>query len=158
MTTMTTEELERIKSQSTHDVKDVLDQLENDFPGVTEGLATALGSSAGAAGSLAALYFLGTTGLSAAGITSGLATAGTVIGGGMVAGIGVLAAPVAILGVVGYALAKKHKNAKLATALGTAIAKLTAIQMRLVENAEYFSEELAGIKVAMDLLTKKMPA
>lgn len=66
-------------------------------------LGAALGATGGAAASFAALYFLGTVGLSAAGITSGLAAAGAVVGGGMVAGIGVLAAPVAILAVGGYA-------------------------------------------------------
>ena len=40
----------------------------------------------------------GLFGLSAAGITSGLAAAGALVGGGMVAGIAVLAAPAVILG------------------------------------------------------------
>lgn len=151
------EQIELMKNQATKEVKTVLDQLENDYPGVTEGMSTALGSTAGAAGSLAALYFLGTTGLSAAGITSGLAAAGAIVGGGMVAGIGVLAAPVAALGVTGYAIAKKYKNSKLATALGLAINKLYEIQERLLQNAEYFKEEIAGIKAAIDLLTMKKP-
>ena len=71
-------------------------------------LTGALGAGGGAALSFAALYSLGVTGLSAAGITSGLAAAGAIVGGGMAAGIGVLAAPV----VVGYALfsSKKHKE------------------------------------------------
>ena len=151
-------QIELMKEQATSEVKEVLDQLENDYPGVTEGMATALGSGIGAAGSLAALYGLGVTGLSAAGITSGLAAAGSIVGGGMVAGIGVLAAPVALLGVGAYAIAKKMKNAKLAAALGTAIRKLYEIQERLMQNAEYFKEEIAGIKAAIDLLTKKKPA
>jgi len=151
-------QIERMKEQATSEVKEVLDQLENDYPGITEGMATALGSGVGAAGSLAALYGLGVTGLSAAGITSGLAAAGSIVGGGMVAGIGVLAAPVALLGVGAYAIAKKMKNAKLAAALGTAIRKLYEIQERLMQNAEYFKEEIASIKAAIDLLTKKKPA
>ena len=150
-------QIERMKVQATSEVKEVLDQLENDYPGVTEGMATVLGSGVGAAGSLAALYGLGVTGFSAAGITSGLAAAGSIVGGGMVAGIGVLAAPVALLGVVGYAIVRKMKNAKLAAALGTAIRKLYEIQERLMRNAEYFKEEIAGIKAAVDLLTKKKP-
>jgi hypothetical protein len=75
----------------------------------------------------------------------------------MVAGIGVLAAPVALLAVGGYAIAKKRKNAKLAQALGEAIGKLYAIQDRLMKNAEYFKEEIAGIKAAIDLLNRKKP-
>lgn len=152
------DEIDAIKNQATREVKAILDELENDYPGITEGMATALASGVGAAGSLAALYGLGVTGLSAAGITSGLAAAGAVVGGGMVAGIGVLAAPVAILAVAAYAIAKKKKNAKLAAALGTAIKKLYAIQEQLMRNAEYFKEEIAGIKAAIDVLTSKKPA
>jgi len=96
-------------------------------------------------------------GLSAAGITSGLAAAGAIVGGGMLGGIFVLAAPVAILGVAGYAIAKKRHNAKLAAALGEAIAKLHAIQERLTKNAEYYKEEIAGIKVYMEVLSKRLP-
>lgn len=150
-------EIEQMKKQATREVKTILDKLENDYPGITEGMATALGSGIGAAGSLAALYGLGVTGLSAAGITSGLAAAGSIVGGGMVAGIGVLAAPIALLGVGAYALVKKKKNVKLAAALGTAIKKLYEVQERLMKNAEYFKEEIAGIKAAIELLTKKKP-
>ena len=72
-------------------------------------LTGALGAGGGAALSFAALYSLGVTGLSAAGITSGLAAAGAVVGGGMAAGIGVLAAPV----VLGYALFSSNKHKQL---------------------------------------------
>lgn len=152
------EELKQMGTKATQEVKDILDRLEKDYPGITEGMATALGTSVGAAGSLAALYALGTTGLSAAGITSGLATAGALVGGGMVAGIGVLAAPIAILGIGGYAIAKRRKNAKLAAALATAIQKLYEIQERLTKNAEYFKEEIAGIKTVIAVLMKKQPS
>ena len=64
---------------------------------IPEVLAGALGAGIGGVGSFAALYGLGVVGLSAAGITSSLATAGTIVGGGMAAGVFVLAAPVAIL-------------------------------------------------------------
>ena len=62
--------------------------------GLSEVLAAAAGMGAGAAGSFAVLGALGIAGYSAVGITTGLATAGGIVGGGMVAGIGVLAAPV----------------------------------------------------------------
>ena len=114
------------------------------------------GSGVGAAASFGALYTLGTTGVSAAGITSGLATAGSIVGGGMVAGIAVLAAPVAVLGIGGYAIVK-HKNAKLTAALSQAIQKLYEVQERLMSNAEYFKAEIAGIKATIDMLTKKAP-
>ena len=152
------EQIEQIRNQAAQEVKTVLDKLENDYLGITEGMATAFGASVGAAGSLAALSSLGYAGLSAPGITSGLAAAGSVFGGGMVAGIGALALPIAILGVTGYALAKRHKNAKLSLALGLAIKKLCETQERLLLNAEYFKQEIAGIKAAIDLLTRKKPA
>ncbi len=79
---------------------------------IPEVLGGVAGMGAGAAGSFTALYFLGVTGFGAAGITSGLAAAGAIVGGGMVAGIGVLAAPVAILGIAGYGIFAhvKYKN------------------------------------------------
>ena len=153
---MTHEEIITEKDSATKEVGKVLEKLEKDYPGVTEGVATAVGAATGGAGSLAALILGGkVVGLSAPGITSGLAAAGALVGGGMAAGIGVLAAPVAILGVAGYALAKKHKNAKLAVALATAIEKLYAILMRLQENADYFCNEIAEIKATIGVLSKK---
>ncbi len=149
------DETERMKDEATREVKAILDELEKDHPGITEGMAATLGSAVGAAGSLAALYGLGVTGLSAAGITSGLATAGAIIGGGMVAGIGVLAAPIALLGVGAYAIAQKRKKAKLAVALGSAIQKLYSVQERLMQNAELFQKEIEGIKAAINLLESK---
>lgn len=58
---------------------------------IPEVLSGALGAGIGGIGSFAALYGLGMVGLSAAGITSGLAAAGSIIGDGMVAGVFVLA-------------------------------------------------------------------
>lgn len=158
MSELNKDDVERMKKEATQEVQCVLNELENDYPGITEGLSTALGSGLGAAASFGALYGLGVTGVSAAGITSGLAAAGSIVGGGMVAGIGVLAAPVALLGVGAYAIAKKRKNARLAAALGTAISKLYAIQDRLLANSEYFKDEIAAIKATIELLGKKKPA
>ena len=88
---------------------------------IPEVLTGAVGAGVGGVISFTALYGLGTVGLSAAGITSGLATAGAgfsaLIGGAlspMVAGIFVLAAPVAGLaaGGVGIASHLKHKQLK----------------------------------------------
>lgn len=111
---MTQEEIKQEKARAEKDVQDIMKRLNSDAPTMTEGLSALLGSGTGAAaGSLAALGALGVSGFSAAGITSGLATAGALVGGGMVAGIGVLAAPVAILGITGYAIAKNGKMLKL---------------------------------------------
>ena len=78
---------------------------------IPEVLAGALGAGIGGVGSFAALYGLGVVGLSAAGITSGLA--GAVVGGGMVAGIFVLAAPIAALAAGGVGVAAHLKNKQL---------------------------------------------
>lgn len=81
---------------------------------IPEVLAGALGAGIGGVGSFAALYGLGTVvGLSAAGITSGLAAAGAIVGGGMVAGVFVLAAPVAGLAAAGVGVAAHLKNKQL---------------------------------------------
>lgn len=73
----------------------------------------------------------------------------------MVAGIGVLAAPMVVLGVAGVVIARKRRNAKLAAALNRAIEKLYAIQDRLMANAEYFREELAELKAWITVLEKQ---
>lgn len=81
---------------------------------IPEVLAGALGAGIGGVGSFAALYGLGSVmGLSAAGITSGLAAAGGIVGGGMAAGVFVLAAPVAVLGGAGVGVAAHLKNKQL---------------------------------------------
>lgn len=80
---------------------------------IPEVLAGALGAGIGGIASFAALYGLGVVGLSAAGITSGLAAAGAIVGGGMVAGVFVLAAPVAVLAAGGVGMAAHLKNKQL---------------------------------------------
>lgn len=155
MEKLSNEHIEQIRNTTARELSSIMNTLRDNHPDAAEGLATALGAGTGAAGSFTALVFAGTTGLSAAGITSGLAAAGAVVGGGMAAGIGVLAAPIAVLGIGGYALAKKRKNAKLAAALSEAISNLYTIQERLMQNAEYFKEELAMIKTSLDFIMSK---
>lgn len=65
--------------------------------------AAITGSLAGTAGSVGAIYATGTIGLSAAGITSGLAAIGSVVGGGMVAGTALaIAAPAVVAFAAGF--------------------------------------------------------
>ena len=149
------EKIQQMKDEAYKDMSEALDELHRDEPEVADAAGAAVGSTLGSAASFTALYFGGVTGLSAAGITSGLAAAG--LGFGMVAGIGVLAAPVAIFGIAGYAITKKRRNAKLAAALGRAIEKLYKIQERLMANAEYFRKELAEIKAYIDELKRQKP-
>lgn len=81
---------------------------------IPEVLAGALGASLGGVSSFVVLYGAGSVvGLSAAGITSGLAAAGSFVGGGMVAGVFVLATPVAALAAGGVGLATYLKNKQL---------------------------------------------
>lgn len=107
---------------------------------IKEVLGAFLGGGLGGAGSFAALYALGTAGLSAAGITSGLAAAGAVVGGGMVAGVFVLAAPVAILATGGAMLISWLNKQKLKEEkqiiLREAIAKQNAIIKALQDETE----------------------
>lgn len=64
---------------------------------------SAVGALAGSAGAVAAVSMLGFPGLSAAGITSGLATIGGSVGGGMAAGTMIaVAAPAAAAAALGY--------------------------------------------------------
>lgn len=87
---------------------------------IPEVLAGALGVGMGGVLSFTALYGLGTVGLSAIGITSGLASAGgavsALIGGAvspMVAGVFVLALPVAGLAAAGVGVASHLKSKQL---------------------------------------------
>lgn len=142
-------------SQVGQEIKSIMERLENDAPGATEGLGALVGAASGGAIALTALSSLGVAGLSAAGITSGLATAGALIGGGMVAGIGVLAAPIALLGLGGYALANRRKKANMIAALNTAIEKLYAIQRRLQDNAVRYGEEISTLKALLEALRER---
>lgn len=87
---------------------------------IPEVLAGALGAGIGGVASFTLLYGLGTVGLSAIGISSGLAAAGgtvsAIIGGvlsPMVAGIFVLAAPAVVLAAGGVGVAAHLKNKQL---------------------------------------------
>lgn len=80
---------------------------------INEALIAAGGIGVGGTIGFAGLYYAGVTGLSAAGITSALAAAGGLVGGGMAAGIVVLAAPAVLLGVGAYAWAAQRNKQKL---------------------------------------------
>ncbi|MEH2196361.1 MAG: lecithin retinol acyltransferase family protein [Nostoc sp.] len=64
---------------------------------------TTVGAAVGTAGAVGAVATCGTAGLSAIGITSGLATVGATVGGGMAAGVAItVAAPAVAAAAVGY--------------------------------------------------------
>ena len=151
------EDIQQMQDETDESIKEVIDELKRDYPKVVDTAAAAVGSTLGGVASLVALKILGTPGLSGRGITSALKAAGKLVGGGMREGVLVLAAPAAVLGVAGYAIAKKRRDAKLAAALRRTIEKLYAIQERLMENAEYFREQLAVIKTWIAELENQIP-
>lgn len=77
---------------------------------ISEAIGAISGSGLGIGISLAAVSALGTAGISAVGMTSGLAALGAIIGGGMFAGIGVVAAIPLVVGAVGYGVVKLVKG------------------------------------------------
>lgn len=74
-------------------------------------LGAIAGGAVGVGAGLTLVSVAGISGFSAVGITSGLATLGAILGGGMVAGIFVAGAPMAILSIGGYSLIS-HRNKK----------------------------------------------
>lgn len=126
---------------------------------IQEVLMGALGAGIGGLGSFAALYGLGSVvGLSAAGITSGLAAAGSLVSGGMVAGVFVLAAPVAVLAAGGVGLASHLKNKQLRQEkerlYKEALAKHQAIIKALKDEAEADKERLDYLQSLNILLAR----
>jgi hypothetical protein len=76
---------------------------------ISEIIGTTGGGILGFGTITAAVSTLGFSGLSAAGITSGLATLGGIVGGGMVVGISVAAAIPIAAGILGYGVIKGVK-------------------------------------------------
>lgn len=126
-------------------------RINSDNGSINEALALAGGVGAGGTIGFAALYFAGVTGLSAAGITSGLAAAGALIGGGMAAGVAVIAAPAVILGVGAYAWAVQINKKRL-------IEKKEQLLQEVLRKHNVIIEELKrtaqGNKERVDYLTK----
>lgn len=143
-------------------LKDKSRRMENSPIG--EAVASAVGVGVGAGVGFAGLYLGGSVaGLSAAGITSGLAAAGGLIGGGMAAGIAVLAAPAVILGGAGMGVASHMKNKKLREAkeliYKNALAKQTAILKALKDESDADKERidyLNGLNILLQSAIKDL--
>ena len=120
-----------------------------------EVLGATVGAGLGGTASFVALYFLGTTGLSAIGITTALAAAGALVGGGMVAGLFVLAAPVAVLSVGGFAVVARVNRRRLIQTkevlLRDIIARLDLVNRELARRIE-LAENRAKYLEALNVL------
>ena len=126
---------------------DDLDKIDAEVRDGSEGIGAVVGGGVGAAGSFAALYGLGVVGLSGPGIMSGLAAAGALIGGGAAAGVGVLAAPVAVLAVGGYAVMGHNKKKRVRRLQGQVLAKAIGKQneiLRKLANRADLSDMVVG--------------
>ena len=134
---------------------------------IPEAVGGALGAGVGGVGSFAALYGLGTVGLSAPGIMSGLATAGgavsTALGGAVsasVAGIFVLAAPVAVGAAAGVGIAGHLRNKQLRQEkerlYQEALRKHQAIIQELRKEANASKERLEYLQGLNVLLSKAL--
>lgn len=132
---------------------------------IPEVLAGALGAGIGGIGSFALLYGLGTVGLSGAGIMSGLAAAGgwvsTLLGGAVsasVAGVFVLALPVAGLAAGGVELAAHLKRKQLRQEkerlYKEALKKHQAIIQAMKDEADADKERLDYLQSLNILLTQ----
>jgi len=136
----------------------------SDIPEVLGGIA---GGAIGVGVGLTLVYTSGVAGVSAAGITSGLATLGAIIGGGMLAGIFVAATPMAVLGIAGYAVVAKLNRHQLmqtkAALFQEAIRKHDAILRELntridatEERNQYLNSLIVLLQRAIDDLRKDL--
>lgn len=107
----TLEDLKRAEAEIAEFDK-MLDQESNfEVKGaISELSGGAVGAAGGVGGGLAAVYFMGTVGFSGAGIVSGLAAIGALVGGGMLAGIAVVATVPVILGGGGAAAVRYYRS------------------------------------------------
>lgn len=125
---------------------------------IPEVLAGVVGAGFGGAASFAALYGLGTVGLSGPAIMSGLAAAGGLVGGGAAVGVLVLAAPVAALAGVGIGVASFLKNKQVKQErerlYQEAIKKHEAIIKALKEEVDADKERLDYLQSLNVLLQK----
>lgn len=135
-----------------------LDQIDAEVRDGSEGIGAVVGGGVGAAGSFAALYGLGLVGLSGPGIMTGLAAAGALIGGGAALGVGVLAAPVAVLAVGAYAFMSHRKKKRVRRLQGQVLAKAIGKQneiLRKLANRADLSERVVGeLEARLELLQR----
>lgn len=125
---------------------------------IPELLGAIAGGSVGVGAGFAIVSAAGYTGLSAAGITSGLATLGALVGGGMAAGIFVAGLPMALLGIFGYGLLSRRNKRKLKqlkeALLQEAIKKHDAIIRELNQKANLAEDRMTYLESLNILLQR----
>lgn len=93
-------------------LEDLLDEAvealrDTDRTILTSGMPDVLGAAVG-------MSTVAGIGAAAAGITTGIAALGAIVGGGMLAGLAVVAAPAVLLGGIGYAAVSRYNGNELA--------------------------------------------
>ena len=124
---------------------------------ISELTGGAVGAASGVGGGLAAVYFLGTVGFSAAGIVSGLAAIGALVGGGMLAGIAVVATVPVLLGGGGAMAVRYHRSKQFKKARKKLRAHAVARRdflVRLIKEKSDLGDLLDKYKEALMRLTK----
>ncbi|MEZ4728053.1 MAG: hypothetical protein R3E79_13060 [Caldilineaceae bacterium] len=151
------EPIKRILAEADKAINESSRTIEtSDIPEVLGGLA---GGSIGVGIGYVLVSTSGVAGVSAAGITSGLATLGAVVGGGMIAGVFVAAAPMAVLGMTGYALLSERNKRRLTQVkealFQEAVRKHDAIIRELNQKVE-FSQERNRYLDSLNILLRQV--
>jgi len=151
------EPIKKVLAEADKAINDKSRNIEtSDIPEILGGIA---GGTIGVGVGLTLLYVSGVAGFSAAGITSGLAALGALIGGGMVLGIFVAAAPMAALGVAGYAVLAERNKRRLLQAkealFQEAVKKHDAIIRELSSKVD-LSEERSRYLESLNVLLRQV--
>jgi len=146
MSSMPDDFLAKRKEETNRVIATILGELEKELPEETELLWAFAGGLLGAGAALAMLFFFGkVTGLSAPGITSGLAALGSFLGGGMFTGLCLLLLPAPLFAIAGYTLARARNRMQILRATRDAAENLDALRKELARETHLFTEELRAL-------------
>ncbi len=158
----TLEDLKRAEEEI-KEVDQLIEQESNaTIKAAIQETAVAMGAGGvGIAGGGVALYFAGVVGFSAAGITSGLAAIGAIVGGGMLAGAAVLAAAPFVLAGGGYLATRYYRQRKFNKARDElrqhAVARRDFLKKLIADNADQ-AEKLSEYRMHLTRLTNMIEA
>lgn len=138
----------------------VLRALGREVPEETESLWGLFGALCGGGVSFAALWHFGKVkGLTAPGLTSALAELGRLAGGGMTAGLVMIAVPLIAGCMAGYALARRRNERRMAAVFHAAEKELRALQQELEETgADASGRERQALDMMVAVLRQKHKA